>query len=56
MNPIELKPVKELRVEYKKQALLGDVIVPVICEQENEIFVSLDDEAGKAYAVVQFKF
>ena len=56
MNQIELKPVKELRVEYKKQALLGDVIVPVICEQENEIFVSLDDEAGKAYAVVQFKF
>ena len=56
MNQIELKPVKELRVEYKKQALLGDVIVPVICEQENEIFVSLDDEAGKAFAVVQFKF
>ena len=30
MNQIELKSVKELRVEYKKQALLGDVIVPVI--------------------------
>ena len=55
MNQIELKSVKELRVEYKKQALLGDVIVPVICEQENETFVSLDDEDGKAYAVVQFK-
>ena len=55
MNQIELKSVKELRVEYKKQALLGDVIVPVICEQENETFVSLDDEEGKAYAVVQFK-
>ena len=55
MNQIELKSVKVLRVEYKKQALLGDVIVPVICEQENETFVSLDDEDGKAYAVVQFK-
>ena len=33
------------------QAKLDDLY-----QQENEIFVSLDDEAGKAYAVVQFKF
>lgn len=54
MNQIELPKVSELRVEYKKQALLGDMIVPFICRQENKTFVSLDDVDGKAYAVVQF--
>ena len=54
MNQIELPKVSELRVEYKKQALLGDTIVPFICRQENKTFVSLDDVDGKAYAVVQF--
>lgn len=50
MNQIELPKVSELRVEYKKQALLGDMIVPFICRQENKTFVSLDDVDGKAYA------
>ena len=54
MNQIELPKVSELRVEYKKQALLGDMIVPFICRQENKTFVSLDDVDGQAYAVVQF--
>lgn len=54
MNQIELPKVSELRVEYKKQALLGDMIVPFICRQENKTFVSLDDVDGKSYAVVQF--
>lgn len=54
MNQIELPKVSELRIEYKKQALLGDMIVPFICRQENKTFVSLDDVDGKAYAVVQF--
>ena len=54
MNQIELPKVSELRVEYKKQALLGDMIVPFICRQENKTFVSLDVVDGKAYAVVQF--
>ena len=46
--------VKELRVEYKKQAVLGDTIVPVVTKTENEVFVSLNGVDGKAYAVVQF--
>ena len=46
--------VKELRVEYKKQALLGNRVIPVVYKDKNMAFVSLDGEDGKAYAVVQF--
>lgn len=46
--------VRELRAEYKKQAMLGDVITPVIYKNNNNKFVSLNDENGKAYAIVQF--
>lgn len=55
MNTVLLgSEVRQLRVEYKKQALLGDRIIPVVYEEEGQVFVSLNDEKGKAYAVVQF--
>ena len=38
MNQIELPKVSELRVEYKKQALLGDMIVPFICRRIRHLF------------------
>lgn len=46
--------VGQLRIEYKQQAKLGNVICPKICEAEDRIFVSLDDESGKPYAVMEF--
>lgn len=46
--------VKEFRVEYRRQAVLGDKICPVIYEQGNEVFVELCDGEGKAYAIAQF--
>lgn len=45
--------VRELRVEYRKQAMLGDQIVPVVYEKEGECMVALNDENGKPYAIVQ---
>ena len=47
--------VRELRVECKKQAVLGDIIVPFVVRKGDEVFVSLNGEDGKPYAVVQFK-
>lgn len=45
----------ELRVEYKKQAMLGDEIIPVIYRVgDKEVIVSLNTAAGKPYAIVQF--
>lgn len=46
--------VHQLRVEYRKQALLGDVMVPYICEEGNKRIISLCDSEGKPYAVVEF--
>lgn len=47
--------VKELRVEYKKQAMLGDEIIPMVYTVgDEEVIVSLNTTDGKPYAVVQF--
>lgn len=50
--PPELS-VRELRVEYKKQAVLGDEIIPVVYEREQEYLVALNGPDGKPYAIVQ---
>ena len=44
--------VKQLRVEYRKQALLGDVMYPHMGAQDDWRYVSLTDEAGHLYASV----
>lgn len=43
-----------IRAEYRKAAVLGDVLYPVIYTQENAITVVLSDEAQKPYATIQF--
>lgn len=45
--------VGQMRVEYKKSALLHDVIVPKVCVQENLVTVSLGAQDGADYAVVE---
>ncbi len=44
--------VYELRVEYKKAAVFGDVVYPRISRTEEGYTVSLCDEGGAAYAVI----
>ena len=51
----ELPPVKELRVEYKKQALLGDILYPKTCSQDGWNYVALEDEAGNIYASIALR-
>lgn len=46
--------VEELRVEYKKYAVYGDVIVLKKAEEENRIVVELCDKEDTVYAVVEF--
>lgn len=45
--------VKEIRVEYKKAATLGDKIYPRVTKGD-EYVVNLADENGKPYAIVKF--
>ena len=43
-----------LRVEYKKQAVLHDTIVPLVYAENGRVVVSLCDTEEKPYAVVEF--
>ena len=47
--------VRQLRVEYKMQALLGDIIYPVVCGGEGAYVVSLNNEDEKPYCIVEIK-
>ncbi len=52
--PRELTP-RRLRVDYRRSALLGDVLVPRIAEEDGRTVVVLDDAKGEgAFAVVEF--
>lgn len=46
--------VKEIRVEYKIAAVLGDVMIPRVTIQKDEAIIVLVNEEGKPYATVQF--
>lgn len=47
--------IKGLRVEYKKQAHLGDELIPYIVRNESVITVSLRDIQGNVYVNVEFR-
>ncbi len=47
--------IRQLRVEYKKSAVLGDIIYPRIAAETGRTVVELCDESRKPYAVVEFK-
>ena len=52
--PEETK-IHEMRAEYKRSAVLGNQICPSIGKRENTWIVSLNDENGMPYAVIEFK-
>ena len=43
----------QMRAEYKKSALLGDMIYPVTAFEDGRYTIGLCDELGKPYAVVE---
>lgn len=43
-----------VRVEYKKQAHLNDVLLPYVTSEDNRIVVSLQDETGGVYVNAEF--
>lgn len=46
--------IHQMRAEYKKQAVLHDVICPEIARQEDKVTVVLGNEDGEVYTVVEF--
>jgi acyl-ACP thioesterase len=47
--------VSNMRVEYKTQALLGDIIYPKISQLDNKYYVVLENENQKPYAIIEFE-
>ncbi len=47
-------PVKQLRVEYREQAFLGDVMTPVVYEEAEKVVVALMDAQGKPITIVEY--
>ncbi len=47
--------VRQVRAEYKKQAFLNDRLIPEVVMQDGGCVVSLQDDEGKAYAVVELR-
>lgn len=54
MLPAEIR-VGQVRVDYKKSALLGDMIYPRLAEEPDRIVTELCDGSGSPYAVVEIK-
>lgn len=46
--------IAQMRAEYKKSALPGNVICPKVAVDDKKVLVSLEDEAGNAFTVVEF--
>ncbi len=47
--------IRQMRADYRKSAVLGDMIYPLIHEEEGRITVTLADEGGKPFAIVEFE-
>lgn len=46
--------IRQMRAEYKKQARLGDMIVPKVHQETDVVTVNLCDTEGQTYATVEF--
>ena len=46
--------VESIQVEYKKAAVLGNIIYPYVWENGEKVVVALGDEKQKPYAIVEF--
>ena len=47
--------IRQVRVEYKKAAVLDDKVYHIIYKDDEIIEILLGDAEGQAYAVVEFK-
>ena len=47
--------VGQVRAEYKRQAFLGDVLMPRVAQTEDCVWVTLENEEKSPYVVAEFK-
>ncbi len=46
--------VGQVRAEYKRQAFLGDVLMPRVSEEADRVCVTLENQEGSPYVVAEF--
>lgn len=46
--------VKQVRAEYKKQAFLGDVLMPRVAQTQDNVCVTLENQEGGLYVAAEF--
>lgn len=46
--------IEEIRVEYKKAAMLDDILYPRVTIEDQSVVTVLTDENGRPYAIVKF--
>lgn len=46
--------IKQMRADYKRAAVLHDVIVPYISQDDNKYIIELKDTDNKPYVIVEF--
>lgn len=51
--PLNYK-ITSMRAEYRMQAVLGDIILPLVAVENNRYTIALANTEGKPYAVVEF--
>lgn len=49
-----LTRITQIRAEYKKQAVLGDIMYPYYAFADNNFYVDLRDADGATYAIMEF--
>jgi acyl-ACP thioesterase len=47
--------IRQMRAEYRKSAVLGDTIIPMVNFENNVFTVVLTDTDGKPYTVIEFQ-
>ena len=46
--------IRQLRVEYRKSAVYGDVLVPERLQEDGKVTIRLTDRAGEPYVITEF--
>ncbi len=47
--------IKQMRAEYRMSAVLGDIIVPMVCREDTTYTVVLANTEGKPFTIIEFK-
>ena len=47
-------PIRQMRAEYKKQAFLGDMLMPRVAQTQDNVCVTLENQEGGLYVAAEF--